>query len=1039
MKLEYQSRNLLASTKSAAKLIEFQVPAEFHYSNSGALQDLLILSIGILGQLAGLEFNAGVSQNSDIDSEFEGLKRQLIHVAQYFDALDTVGVESKISSYLILLGSAAYYLAEMPGSASVLAKKLSSEQQYGLTDSAIEGPLVYLLKGDYTQRNYVRCKFDFINNLINAFGDFLDQVVDAASVVDYCHIVKQEIYENGTDRELFIGDVIIAVISRKISNSAINCLPLYTEIPLENWSNLLRKNSFITEFWPAQILLGKEKIFSGRSAVIQMPTSAGKTKSAEIIIRSAFLSERANLAVIVAPFRALCRELTDTFKSAFVDEPITINELLDVPQISEEDAEFMRFLLGDRFRDPKLHKAVLIATPEKLVYLLRHQPEIAPKIGLLIFDEGHQFDTGDRGVTYELLVASLIAAVSKETQKILISAVISNGKTIGDWLYGDSGTAVYGSHCLPTNRAIAFASWTEDFGQLNYLDSEKISEREFIVPRIIEQIDLGKRGKERNSRVFPDLTKPTTIPSYLGMRLSHLGTVAVFCGTKLTVNAVCNNILRAYDRGLSMQPPSSSSDSEEIGKLWYLAKLHFGSEDTVTRSIALGILPHSAGIPNGLRVSIEWAVAHNRASMVVCTSTLSQGVNLPIKYLVIASTKQSTEDIKKRDFHNLMGRAGRSGYHTEGSVIFADVKLFQNRFKFRGDLAWEKTLELLDVDKGDDCVSSLKDIILPCPTVAFDWKVLAFIKDPNLIRARADEMFSANSNERASVFNFLADIEAIIQKIESFMLSFYKDNPTYGDVVVFGELAKRTLAYHMSSDAEKIELIEIFRGIGENVLSIPIEKIAYFGKALLGIAQLTEIEEWAVSKRFELSICESKSDLLICCWPILVKMARNEIVSKITPQEIMLSAADAWIRGCSYQEILKIFEAAKAVMKTEKREAKMTMLNVVDFADSALGYDAMLIIGALADIIEGSFENEALSLELRSLQSSLKLGLNSDFQKLAYSKGYTDRELCKAIEKFYEDNGALTDFIDPGIFRRDRPFLDDFLKQFPTYFSKLSI
>jgi POLQ-like helicase len=199
MKLEYQSRNLLASTKSAAKLIEFQVPAEFHYSNSGPLQDLLILSIGILGQLSGLELKTGISQNFAIDSEVEGLKRQLIHVAQYFDALDTTGIESQISSYLIMLGSAAYYLAEMPGSASVLAKKLSSDQQYGLTESSIEGPLVYLLIGNYAQRNYVRCQYSFVNNLINAFGDFLDQLVDAESVVDYCHIVRQEIYEVGTD------------------------------------------------------------------------------------------------------------------------------------------------------------------------------------------------------------------------------------------------------------------------------------------------------------------------------------------------------------------------------------------------------------------------------------------------------------------------------------------------------------------------------------------------------------------------------------------------------------------------------------------------------------------------------------------------------------------------------------------------------------------------------------------------------------------------------------------------------------------------
>lgn len=1039
MKLEYQSRNLLAATKSKAKLNEFLIPQEFHFPQPDALQDLLILSIGILGQLSAKELNTSISWDDANDDEVDSLKRQLVLVAEYFDALDSSGVEKEISEYLTLLGAAAYYLAEMPGSSTVLAKHLDPQKTYEFTASYIENAIIYVLQGEYLERSYVFCDYSIVNNVVNAYCDYLNQIVDSSAVVDFCEIASSEIYEFGTDRELFLGDILIAIVHRKIRNSAINCLPVFTGVPVESWATILRKTGFIQEFWPAQILLGKEGVFTGRSSVIQMPTSAGKTKSAEIIARSAFLSGRANLAVVIAPFRALCRELSDTLKFAFSNENVTINELLDVPQVSDDDAEFMRFLLGEKFRDPKTHKSILIATPEKLVYLLRHQPEIAPKIGLLIFDEGHQFDTGGRGVTYELLVASLIAAVPKDTQKILISAVIANGKTIGEWLYGEAGVAVYGSHCLPTNRSVAFASWTEEFGQFNYLDSEKISEREFIVPRMIEQINLGRRGKEESDRVFPDLTIPTTIPSYLGMKLSHLGAVAVFCGTKLTVNAVCNNILRAYDRGLSISPPSDSSDLEEIHKLRTLSELHFGSNDTVTKSISFGVLPHSSGIPNGLRVSIEWAVANGRASLVVCTSTLSQGVNLPIKYLVIASTKQSKEDIKKRDFHNLMGRAGRSGYHTEGSIIFSNVKLYQNRFKFRGKTDWEKTLDLLDVENSDDCASSLKDILLPCPVISFDWDILKFIADPSSLRTVLSEQFASQKKELGVLLEFMSGVEEIIHKIESFMLSFYKDNPEYGDVVVFGELAKRTLAYHLAGDDEKIELIEVFRAIGENVVAIPPEKIPYYGKALLGIAQLKEIESWIAQNEFELSICGSGVELFDCCWPLLLSMIKSEIVSKIQPQEAMKACGIAWINGLAYKDILLLFQSSGAYIKTEKRTAKVSILNVVDFTDSALAYDSMLIVGAIADVIEGTFNNNDLVTKLRALQASLRIGLSSEFQKMAYLKGYADRELCKSIEKYYEENGGVPLNFDPGFFRRDRIFLNNMLDAFPTYFSKIPI
>jgi len=51
-------------------------------------------------------------------------------------------------------------------------------------------------------------------------------------------------------------------------------------------------------------------------------------------------------------------------------------------------------------------------------------------------------------------------------------------------------------------------------------------------------------------------------------------------------------------------------------------------------------------------------------------STLNQGVKLLIKYLLITSFYQAGQRIKTRDFHNLIGRAGRSGIHTEKRHLY---------------------------------------------------------------------------------------------------------------------------------------------------------------------------------------------------------------------------------------------------------------------------------------------------------------------------------------------------------------------------------
>ena len=90
----------------------------------------------------------------------------------------------------------------------------------------------------------------------------------------------------------------------------------------------------------------------------------------------------------------------------------------------------------------------------------------------MIYDEGHQFDGMTRGPTYELLLTSLRMSLRAETQIILISAVIGNAPDVAAWLIGDADAVVGGGGLLPTAKSIAFASWQDQRGRLEYVKPE---------------------------------------------------------------------------------------------------------------------------------------------------------------------------------------------------------------------------------------------------------------------------------------------------------------------------------------------------------------------------------------------------------------------------------------------------------------------------------------------------------------------------------------------------------------------------------------
>jgi DEAD/DEAH box helicase len=317
-----------------------------------------------------------------------------------------------------------------------------------------------------------------------------------------------------------------------------------------------------------------------------MPTSAGKTRATEIIVRSAFLSERTSLAVIVAPFRSLCHDIRGDLAVAFAGENISLNEATDSYQMDLSFEEMLE------------RKAILIVTPEKLLYMLRRAPELSESIGLVIYDEGHQFEGMARGPNYELLLTSLKITLPQGVQVILISAVIGNASDIAGWLVGDPDSVVHGEGLLPTMKSIAFASWNTIRGRLEYVSPQDPEEREFFVPRVIEEVTLNKRPRERADRVFPE-HNGTDVGLFLGLQLVSNGSVAVFCGRKDSAALLCERAVEVFERNAPFTRPVDISDAAEVAKVASLFQRHLGAQAGAAQAAAIGIFPHHASVPHG--------------------------------------------------------------------------------------------------------------------------------------------------------------------------------------------------------------------------------------------------------------------------------------------------------------------------------------------------------------------------------------------------------------------------------------------------------
>jgi len=1041
MKPESRSQYLLSITQAKAKMYEYAVPEEHHIPIPRDPTRLFTLSIGLLGDLA-----AHLNTEEADPAINQELQDNLAFSARFFDSYFQAKLDTETNPYLWMLGSASYYLSALPGSSLLLAKHLE-HRQFDIEGAGLENLLLWILLGEYNQiQPGGNGPYEtFIEEIEHRYQQYYSIGTGDVELFQSIQELRDVVYSTGTPRQLLFADIIGAITRKKHQNSTWSCLPLYSDLTIDQWRDVLRKPSFsIKELWPAQHLLGQHGVFRGKSAIVQMPTSAGKTKATEIIIRSAFISGRTSLAVIVAPFRALCHEIRESLIKGFRSESIFINELSDVLQ---PDYSVERFL-G--------RKQVLVVTPEKLNYVLRHTPIIGERIGLIIYDEGHQFDNGTRGITYELLLTSLKEKLSEGVQSVLISAVISNGEQVGQWLNGEDSEIITGLNTTPTYRSLAFTSWVDRLGRLEFVDLQNPEESRFFVPRIIEQIPLQLKGRESSLRLFPERKKGKEgktgkdIALYLGLKLAGNGNVAIFCGKKDSVTSLCERVVEIYNRQVQLPSPYQTSKNRvEENRIIFLFEENLGTHVAVTECARHGIFAHHNNIPRGLRLSIEYALKEEMVSFVICTSTLAQGVNLPLRYLIVTSTYQGEEQIKVRDFQNLMGRTGRAKFNTEGSILFSDPEVYDT--KVREKWRWQKVKTLLNPSQSEPCNSTLLSIFKPLEVN--DNGNLIWINSAELIQLypqgpQVVKEYIVNFVERFHYADVILEKLMwqvawkldIISSIESYLMS-HCDDDTPGleeDKVI--ELAKGTLAYYLAEEDQKRQIEDLFKLLAQNiVINIPeSQRRMIFGKTLFGLHTSIDISNWVLSNFTLLITSKDEIELFYNLWPILVENIHNSMFNKCSQPDAIKTIAFEWIHGRSYHDLFMIIQesGAKIIARTQRRDFQID--HIVEVCDNGLAYEGSLIIGAITDYLELTRQENISGLveKLQILQKRLKYGLSSPMAIALYEMGFSDRVVSMALAPVFEDLMPDRDIILRSL-RSKQEQIFEILDHYPSYFSEV--
>lgn len=667
--------------------------------------------------------------------------------------------QNEISQYTLLIASLCYYCGGQISKALVMAKQIRNDLTIGTMiqrflqrkfvelGKTIEDVLLLPEEERPLESGFARC---FANVLFFfQHGDFLK--LDSA-LAEINEIEKNAMQER--DPGLWWVARLVEFVFQRIKETSLwtHVLKLgNSETIVHQYIHNLYYSHHITELFKTQIE-ALNVIIRGEGAVISLPTSSGKTRIAELAILKALLANPESAVLYLAPFRSLAYEIESGFKSVFDPLNLTVSHLYGNNDFSEYDRIRMN------------ESSIWIATPEKAKAIFRCGGFLK-NISLVIIDEGHLISANERDLANEMFLEELrIKIASKGGQFLVLSAVLPNAQDIAKWLTANDNNYIVNDWKISTQRIGAILK-EKNVAHISWDPENRLFNRNFVV-----------KTKDRR-----------TTCAEAAIRLQQaFGSVLVFVPIAKSGPGYAKAIYEMIERDEDVDWMDESGD-------WERFVLKCGEEDPngdILKQAKKGVFCHNADLPGNLRLSMEHLLRKGKTKYIVSTTTLAQGVNIGVSSVIVSSLYNGKSKIRKRDFWNIAGRAGRAFVDTEGRILtYVDLTVEPDKAEYNKWLAWDymgnKTLDVV--------CSGLLSILREMISV-FDEVGLSIVKMESVLE---NDEFEALSMEGSSVFDKLEYID------DSLLAIILEQNSSIEKIT---EYVETMLVIQQASIAEKVRI-----------------------------------------------------------------------------------------------------------------------------------------------------------------------------------------------------------------------------------------
>jgi antiviral helicase SLH1 len=421
-------------------------------------------------------------------------------------------------------------------------------------------------------------------------------------------------------------------------------------LPISALKNPLLEGIYAERFQffnPMQTQIFHTLYHTSSNVLLGSPTGSGKTIAAELAMWWAFREKPGSKVVYIAPMKALVRERVQDWRKRL---------------ISQMGLKLVE-LTGDNTPDTRTirHADIIITTPEKWDGISRswQTRSYVRQVSLVIIDEIHLLG-GDRGPILEIIVSRMnyIAshAQSGSIRLVGMSTACANAADLANWL-----------GVKPENNQ----------GLFNFRHSVRPVPLEIYIDGFPEQ------------RGFCPLMQSMNRPTFLAIK-SHSPEkpAIVFVASRRQTRLTAKDLINFC--GMEDNPRRFLDFASEEDLQLTLSTV---KDSALREALSFGIGLHHAGLVESDRTLAEQLFASNKIQILVATSTLAWGVNLPAHLVVVKGTQffdaklEGYKDMDLTDVLQMLGRAGRPQFDSSGIArIFTQdaKKAFYKHFLHTG-------------------------------------------------------------------------------------------------------------------------------------------------------------------------------------------------------------------------------------------------------------------------------------------------------------------------------------------------------------------